>query len=172
MWCVCRVCVVCLGLCRVCVPCVYVSCVCVCVWCMCVSCVCVVCVCRVCVCVVCECCLLVVMVICLPPRDTSSHQDSASTATSGTQSPAQPPPPPQTRQTQSHSALLGVYTILPLPILSGVWHTNGRSRGGRILPKRRAIVLQQCEQCRPAGRIKDRLFRVQTTRSKRISCKG
>jgi len=38
------------------------------------------------------------------PRETSPHQDSASTAPSGTPPPAQPPPPPQTRGTQSHSA--------------------------------------------------------------------
>jgi len=42
--------------------------------------------------------------ICLPPRDTSPHQDSTSTAHSGTSPPAQPPPPPQTRETQFHSA--------------------------------------------------------------------
>ena len=70
------------------------------------------------------------------------------------------------------SLLIGLYTRLPLPILSGVWHTNGRSREGRILPNRRAIVLQQCGQCRRAGRMKDRWFRAQTTRSKRMSCKG
>jgi len=35
------------------------------------------------------------MMICLPPRDTSPHQDSAGTATSGTQPLAQPPPLPQ-----------------------------------------------------------------------------
>jgi len=39
----------------------------------------------------------------LTPSDTSPHQDSAGTATSGTQPPAQPPPPHQTRGTQSHS---------------------------------------------------------------------
>jgi len=37
------------------------------------------------------------LMICLPPRDTSPHQDSASTAPSGTPQPAQPPPLPQTR---------------------------------------------------------------------------
>ena len=36
---------------------------------------------------------------CLPPRDTSPHQDSTGTAPSGTPPPAQPPPPPQTRGT-------------------------------------------------------------------------
>ena len=59
-----------------------------------------------------------------------------------------------------------------LPILYGVWHTNGRSRGGRILRESRAIVLQQCGQCRWAGEIKGGLIRVQTARSKTISCKG
>ena len=44
--------------------------------------------------------------------------------------------------------------------------------GGRILPNSRAIVLQQCGQCRRAGRMKGRLIRAQTTRSKTISCKG
>jgi len=42
----------------------------------------------------------VVMMIYLPPRDTSPHQDSAGTAPSGTPPPAQPPSPPQTRETQ------------------------------------------------------------------------
>ena len=41
---------------------------------------------------------------CIPPRDTSPHQDSTGTAPSGTPPPMQPPPPPQTRGTQSHSA--------------------------------------------------------------------
>jgi len=31
---------------------------------------------------------------CIPPRDTSPHQDSTGTAPSGTPPPAQPPPPP------------------------------------------------------------------------------
>ena len=44
------------------------------------------------------------MKICIPPRDTSPHQDSAGTAPSGTPPPAPPPPPPQTQGTQSHSA--------------------------------------------------------------------
>ena len=44
--------------------------------------------------------------------------------------------------------------------------------GGRILPNSRAIVLQQCGQCRRAGRRKGRLIRAQTTNSKRLSCKG
>jgi len=45
-------------------------------------------------------------------------------------------------------------------------------RGGLLLPNSRAIVLQQCEQCRRAGRMKRRLTSAQTTRSKTISCKG
>jgi len=44
--------------------------------------------------------------------------------------------------------------------------------GGHILPKSRAIVLQPCGQCRRAEKTKGRLIRVQTTRSKTISCKG
>ena len=49
--------------------------------------------------------VLALMMISIPPRDTSPHQDSASTAPSGTPPPAQPPPPPlQTRGTQSHSS--------------------------------------------------------------------
>jgi len=50
------------------------------------------------------------MMICLPPRDTSPHQDSTGTAPSGTPPPAQPPPPPQTWGTQSHSAPLQLRT--------------------------------------------------------------
>jgi len=37
---------------------------------------------------------------------------------------------------------IGLYTILPSPILYGVWHKKGRSVGGRILRNGRAIVLQ------------------------------
>jgi len=44
------------------------------------------------------------MMICIPSRDTSPHQDSAGTAPSDTPPPAQPPPPPRTRGTRSHSA--------------------------------------------------------------------
>jgi len=40
------------------------------------------------------------------------------------------------------------------------------------LPYSRAIVLQQYGQCRRAGQLKGRLVRAQTTRRKRISCKG
>ena len=68
--------------------------------------------------------------------------------------------------------MLGLYTILLIPIWYGVRHTKGRSRGGRILPNSRAIVLQQCGQCRRAGRMKRRLTRAETTRSKTISCKA
>jgi len=67
---------------------------------------------------------------------------------------------------------VGLYTILLLPILYGVWHTSGRSRGGRILHDSRATVLQHCEQCRWAGEMKGGLIRVETTRSNKISCKG
>jgi len=35
-----------------------------------------------------------------------------------------------------------INTILPLPILYGVWHTQGGSGGGHILRTSRAIVLQ------------------------------
>jgi len=37
----------------------------------------------------------------------------------------------------------GIYTILAWPIWYGVCHTKGRSRGGRLLPNSREIVLQQ-----------------------------
>jgi len=46
---------------------------------------------------------------------------------------------------------VGLYTILPLPMLYGVWHTQGGSGGGRILRSSRAIVLQSCEPCRWRG---------------------
>jgi len=72
----------------------------------------------------------------------------------------------------SSDSVVGLYTILLLPILYGVWHTKGRSRGGRISPNSRAIVLRQCGQCRRAGRMNGRLTSAQTTRGKTISCKG
>jgi len=37
---------------------------------------------------------------------------------------------------------VGLYTILPLPIVCGVWHAKGGSVRGRIFPNVRAIVLQ------------------------------
>jgi len=40
------------------------------------------------------------------------------------------------------SLLFGLYTILSLPILYGVWLQQGGSGGGHILRKSRAIVLQ------------------------------
>ena len=49
---------------------------------------------------------------------------------------------------------------------------KGGRGGGRILPNSRAIVLQQCGQCRRAGRMNGRLTRAQTNRSQTISCKG
>ena len=49
---------------------------------------------------------------------------------------------------------------------------KGGRGGGRILPNGRAILLQQCGQCRRAGRMKERLIRVQTITSRRMSCKG
>jgi len=67
---------------------------------------------------------------------------------------------------------LGLYTILLLPRLYGVWHTHGRSGWGRVLPNHRAIVLQQCGQCGRAGRLKGRLIHAQTTKGKTISCAG
>jgi len=67
---------------------------------------------------------------------------------------------------------LGLYTILLVAILYGVCHMKGSSRGGRILPSSRAIVLQQCGRCRRAGRMKGRLTSAHTARSKIISCEG
>jgi len=37
---------------------------------------------------------------------------------------------------------LGLYTILPSPILHGIWHAKGGLVVGRVLRNRRAIVLQ------------------------------
>jgi len=67
---------------------------------------------------------------------------------------------------------VGLYTIFLLPILYSVWHTKGRSSEGCILPNSRAIVLQQCGQCRRAGRMNGRLTRARTTRGKTMSCNG
>ena len=67
--------------------------------------------------------------------------------------------------------------LLPIILLYlyGVRHhtIKGASKGGRLLPNRHTIVVQQCgQQCRRAGRMNGRLIRAHTTRSKRISCKG
>ena len=56
--------------------------------------------------------------------------------------------------------------------LYGVWHTNGRSEGGRILPNTRVIVLHQGGQFRWARGMIGWLIRAQKSRGKRISCKG
>jgi len=39
-------------------------------------------------------------------------------------------------------SMFGLYTILPLPILYGVWHKQEGSGGRRVLRNRRAIILQ------------------------------
>jgi len=56
--------------------------------------------------------------------------------------------------------------------LHGVWHIKGWSRGSRILSNSRAIVLQQCGQCRRDERMKGRLIGAGTITSERLSCKG
>ena len=71
---------------------------------------------------------------CIPPRDTSPHQDSTGTAPSGTPLPAQPPPPPQTRETQSHSAP----TPLKRPMLYCVFR---HGLGGRLATKLAPIYI-------------------------------
>jgi len=38
--------------------------------------------------------------------------------------------------------LIGLHTILPLPILYGVWHTKGGAGGRRVLRHGRTTVLQ------------------------------
>jgi len=43
---------------------------------------------------------------------------------------------------------LSSYRRLPIPMLYVVWHTKGGVGGNRILRNMRAIVLQQCGQCR------------------------
>ena len=63
-------------------------------------------------------------------------------------------------------------------ITNSVWcmayqrQVEGGRGGGSILPDSRATVLQQCGQCRRAGRIKGRLSSAHTIRSRTISCKG
>jgi len=77
---------------------------------------------------------------CLPPRDTSPHQNSTGTAPSGTPPPAQPPPPPQTRGTQSHSAptaLKRPMTLLSLPAKTRRWECDRTgSRTSDVLAER------------------------------------
>jgi len=49
-------------------------------------------------------------------------------------------------------SVLGLYTILPLPTLYSVCHTQGKpGAGGSHIAQSRAIVLQSCEQYRWAG---------------------
>jgi len=49
----------------------------------------------------------------------------------------------------------GLYTILPLPILYGVWHTQGRVVVGRVLCNGRATALQLCGRCTWEEQCKD-----------------
>jgi len=51
--------------------------------------------------------------------------------------------------------LFGLYRILPIPIVYGVWYATEGLGGDRILRNRRAIVMQQCGQCRWGGAEKD-----------------
>ena len=50
---------------------------------------------------------------------------------------------------------VSVCPILPSSIVCGVWNTEGRSMGGRILRKGHAIELQQGRRCRWGGQSKD-----------------
>jgi len=53
-----------------------------------------------------------------------------------------------------HALHVGLYTILPSPILYGVWHLKGGLVGGRIFRNDRAIVLQKGRLCRWGRGIK------------------
>jgi len=62
------------------------------------------------------------------------------------------------------------YCYYPYCMVHGI--QKGGRGGGRILLDSHAIVLQQCGQCRRAERMKGRLIRAKTSRSKTISCIG
>jgi len=66
---------------------------------------------------------------------------------------------------------IGLYRILPLSILYGLWHTKGGLGGDRVL-RNRAIVLQWCGQCRWGGARKGGSSRAEQLWRKRISCEG
>jgi len=51
----------------------------------------------------------------------------------------------------SKVTLFGLYTMLPLPILYGVWHAHGGSGEGRTLRSSRVMLLQQCGHYRWGG---------------------
>jgi len=53
--------------------------------------------------------------------------------------------------TQNGKMGFDLYTILPSPILYGVWHNKEGSVGGRILRNSRVIVMQQGRLCRWGG---------------------
>jgi len=67
---------------------------------------------------------------------------------------------------------VGLFSILPSQYCIVYGIQKGGRGGNHILPDSHAIVLQQCGQCRRAGRMKGRLIRAQTTSSKRKPCKG
>jgi len=70
---------------------------------------------------------------------------------------------------------LSCWPLHDIVITNIVWCTayiRGGWERGRILLDSRAIVLQQCGQCKRAERMKRRLIRARTTRSKTLYCKG
>jgi len=67
---------------------------------------------------------------------------------------------------------LGLYKILPSPILLWCMASEGRVDGGRILRNGRAIRLQYCWQCGWGVGNKEELIRAQNLWSERISCIG
>ena len=121
------------------------------------------------------------LMICLPPQGPPPNTAADTAHSAHSTQPALRPhratprvedksSPPGTRGL-THSPLryeIDLYTILLLPTLYGVWHTQRRSRGGLILPTSRAVVLQQCGQCRWAGGRKGPLIRAQTTLSRKV----
>ena len=69
----------------------------------------------------------------------------------------------------SCGASVGLYTRYCIAnIVQCMSYEKGGRRGGHILPNSRAIILQQCGQCRRAGRMEGRLIHAQTTKSKPI----
>jgi len=71
-----------------------------------------------------------------------------------------------------HGLRFGLYTILPSPILYGVWHSKEGSVGGRVLRNGRAIVLHQGMLCRWGVSMKGRLPPTIRLYRATTSCKG
>jgi len=118
--------------------------------------------------------MMMMILVCLPPRDTYPHQDQQDSRGRG----YSPPPAAHRRvngtQLDSLTFTFTRYGYYQYQYCMVYGIQEGEAERGGVVNRlnSRGMVLQQCGQCRRAGRVKGRLIRALTTRtrSKRISC--